>query len=68
MPMLGFLYETPVCIYDEFREGNVAPVSGQKEFYLECKRRMPVGKRIRYHRSDSASYQADLFNQLERMG
>lgn len=26
---------------------------------------MPSGKRIRYYRSDSASYQADLFNQLE---
>ena len=25
MPMVGFLYETPVCLYDEFREGNVAP-------------------------------------------
>ena len=68
MPMLGFLYETPVCIYDEFREGNVAPASGQKGFYLECKRRMPMGKRIRYYRSDSASYQADLFNQLEGDG
>lgn len=65
MPMLGFLYEIPVCLYDEFREGNVAPAYGQKEFYLECKRRMPEGKRIGYYRSDSASYQADLFNQLE---
>jgi len=68
MPMLGFLYETPVCIYDEFREGNVAPAYGQKEFYLECKRRMPVGKRIRNYRADSASYQAELFNQLEEDG
>ena len=68
MPMLGYLYETAVCIYDEFREGNVAPASGQKGFYLECKRRMPVGKRIRYYRADSASYQAALFNQLEEDG
>jgi hypothetical protein len=68
MPMLGFLYETPVCIYDEFREGNVAPAYGQKGFYWECKRRMPWGKRIGYYRSDSASYQADLFNQLEEDG
>jgi len=68
MPTLGFLYETPVCIYDEFREGNVPPAYGQKEFYLECKRRMPVGKRIRNYRADSASYQADLFNQLEEDG
>jgi hypothetical protein len=65
MPMLGFLYETPVCLYDEFREGNVAPAYGQKGFYLECKGRMPVGKKIGYYRGDSASYQADLFNQLE---
>jgi len=68
MPTLGFLYETPVCIYDEFREGNVPPAYGQKEVYLECKRRMPVGKRIRNYRADSASYQADLFNQLEEDG
>ena len=68
MPMLGFLYETPVCVYDEFREGNVSPAWGQKEFYLECKRRMPEGKRIRYYRADSGSYQAELFNQLEQDG
>ena len=68
MPMLGFLYETAVCIYDEFREGNVCPQSGQKAFYLECKKRLPVGKRIGYYRADSASYQAELFNQLEKDG
>ena len=68
MPMVGYLYETPICIYDEFREGNVAPASGQKAFYLECKRRMPKGKIIRYYRADSASYQAGLFNQLEGDG
>jgi len=58
MPMLGFLYEIPVCLLDEFREGNVAPAFGQKEFYLRCKKRMPLGKRIGYYRGDSASYQA----------
>jgi len=68
MPMLGYLYETPVCLYDEFREGNIAPAFGQKEFYLQCKQRMPWGKRIEYYRGDSASYQAGLFNQLEEDG
>jgi hypothetical protein len=68
MPMLGFLYETAVCVYDEFREGNVPPAWGQKAFYLECKRRVPVGKRIGYYRADSASYQAELLNQLEEDG
>jgi hypothetical protein len=46
MPMLGFLYEAAICLYDEFREGNVPPAYGQKGFYLECKRLMPSGKRI----------------------
>jgi len=68
MPVAGFLYETPVCLYDEFREGNVAPAFGQKEFYLQCKQRMLGGKRIGFYRADSASYQAGLFNQLEEDG
>jgi hypothetical protein len=68
MPMLGFLYENAVCLLDEFREGNVAPAFGQKEFYLRCKQRMPCGKRIGHYRGDSASYQAGLFNQLEEDG
>jgi hypothetical protein len=68
MPVAGFLYETPVCLYDEFREGNVAPAFGQKEFYLQCKQRMPRGKKIGYYRADSASYQAGLINQLEGDG
>jgi hypothetical protein len=65
MPMLGFLYEVDLCIYDEFREGNVAPAFGQKGLYMQCKRRMPEGKKIGYYRADSASYQAELINQLE---
>lgn len=68
MPVAGFLYETGVCLYDEFREGNVSPAFGQKAFYLGCKERMPLGKRIGYYRADSASYQAELFNQLEEDG
>jgi len=68
MPMVGYLYETGICFYDEFREGNVAPAYGQKEFYLQCRQRMPWGKKIGYYRADSASYQADLFNQLEEDG
>ena len=68
MPMLGFLYESPVCLLDEFRQGNVAPAFGQKEFYLQCKQRMPRGKKIGSYRGDSASYQVGLFNQLEEDG
>lgn len=65
MPMLGFLYELGICLYDEFREGNTSPGAGQNVFYKECKGRMPKGKRIGYYRADSASYQSELINQLE---
>ena len=65
MPMAGFIYELNLCINDEFREGNAAPSYGQKDFYRECRMRMPKGKRIGYYRADSASYQAKLINELE---
>ena len=65
MPMVGFLFETPVCLYDEFREGHVVPASGQVGFYRGCKERMRWGKRIARYRADSASYQAELINALE---
>jgi len=68
MPMLGFLYENGVCLLDEFREGNVVPAFGQKEFYLRCKQGMTRGKRIEYYRGNSASYQTGLFNQMEEDG
>lgn len=65
LPMLGFLFETPLCLVDEFREGNVSPGAGQLEFYQQCRARMPVGKRLARYRADSASYQAALINELE---
>lgn len=68
MPMVGFLFETPLCLSEEFREGNVAPQTGQLSLYRECQQRMPPGKRIAFYRADSASYQADLINALEADG
>jgi hypothetical protein len=65
MPMLGFLFETPLCLVDEFREGNVSPGAGQLEFYRHCRARLPVGKRLARYRADSAAYQAELINELE---
>ena len=66
--MLGFLFETGICLYDEFREGNAAPASGQVRFYEECKKRMPKWKHIKRYRADSASFQAGLINKLEEDG
>jgi hypothetical protein len=68
MPMLGFLFETPVCLLDEFREGHVSPGSDQVHFYRRCQARMPSGKRIAAYRADSASYQAERINALEADG
>jgi len=62
---LGFLFETPVCLFEEFREGNVPPGWDQLRFYLHCKEGLPKGKRIACYRADSASYQAELINELE---
>jgi len=68
MPLLGFLFETPVCLLEEFREGNVSPSSDALRFYRHCQQRLPKGKRIASYRADSASYQADLINALEADG
>lgn len=68
MPMLGFLFEAKVCLLEEFREGNVSPGAGHREFYRQCKEGVPDGKRIGFYHADSASYQAELFNDLEEDG
>jgi hypothetical protein len=68
MPMLGYLFEPGICLVDEFREGNESPGAGHVAFYLGCVQRMPVGKRIARFRADSASYQAELINELEEDG
>lgn len=68
MPMLGYLFEPGVCLLDEFREGNESPGAGHVAFYLDCAQRIPEGKRIARFRADSASYQAELINELEGDG
>ena len=68
MPMLGFLFESGLCLLDEFREGNVPPQAGQLDFYRQCQARLPAGKRIARYRADRASYRADLINALEEDG
>jgi Transposase DDE domain group 1 len=68
MPMLGYLFEPGICLLDEFREGNESPGAGHVAFYLDCAQRMPESKRIARFRADSASYQAELINELEGDG
>lgn len=66
MPMLGHLAENGLIIHEEFREGNAAPASRNREFIQECKANMPKGKRIARLRADSATYQADVINDCEK--
>jgi hypothetical protein len=61
-PLLGFISETGLVIADAFRDGNVPAGAGALEFLIYCESMMPQGKRIRYYRSDSAAYQANVMN------
>jgi len=61
-PLLGFLSEIGLAIGDEFRDGNVPAGAGALEFLKYCEHMMPQGKRIKYYRSDSAAYQANVMN------
>ena len=64
-PLLGCLFETPLCLVDEFREGNVSPGAGHRAFSRACKARLPVGTRLARSRADRASYQAERINTWE---
>ncbi len=66
VPILGHLEENGLIISYEFREGNEPPSARNVEFYEKCKGEVPVGKRIKEFRGDSASYQKRLIEELER--
>lgn len=68
MPIVGHLAENGLVIGDEFREGNVSPVSRNLEFIKHCIKQMPEGKRIGYVRADSAAYQAEIINFCQKEG
>lgn len=68
MPMVGHLAEAGVVIHDDFREGNIAPATQNREFIRACETRLPRGHRIAHLRIDSAGYQADIFNHCEDHG
>ena len=62
MPIIGHLAENGLIIGSDFRSGNISPGSKNYEFMLHCISNMPKGKKIRYFRADSASYQASIIN------
>ena len=60
----GFLFDTPVCLVDEFREGNVCRGPGSSRATGSVGRGCQ-GKRLPRYPADSAAYQADVINELE---
>ena len=68
MPIVGHLAENGLVVAEEFREGNDSPGAHNLEFIHYCCAQMPAGKRIAHLRSDSAAYQAAIFNDCEAEG
>ncbi len=68
MPIVGHLAENGLVVGEEFREGNDSPGTRNLEFIRHCAAQMPKGTRIAYLRSDSAAYQAAIFNDCEAEG
>ena len=66
MPIVGHIAENGLVLGDEFREGNVAPATRNLDFIKHCVRQMPKGKSIKFLRSDSAAYQAEIINYCEQ--
>jgi len=62
MPMLGFWAETQACLAGEFRHGNESPSAGAVPFLVRLVRRLPAGVDKVRLRSDSAWYQARVFD------
>ena len=61
--LLSFVAELDVCVACDYRQGSVAPGEGVKRQLLAVSRLLrSCGKRLRYLRSDSAGYTADVIN------
>ena len=65
MPIVGHLAENGMVVAEEFRAGNESPNARNAEFIGHCEAQMPAGTRIAHVRSDSAAYQAEIFNECE---
>jgi hypothetical protein len=69
MPIAGFIVEADCCIGYEFREGNVPPGARNYEFMKEQFEKIEgMGRRVGSVRSDSAAYNADVFNYVHGQG
>ena len=60
MPMVGHITQTGQVLSVDFREGNVAPATGNLAFIKQCQSALPDGCRVRQLRIDAAGYQTDI--------
>ena len=67
-PMLGYISELGLCLHEEFRAGNIPARAGALEFIEACQKQLTGRRRIKAIRSDSAWYQAEVFNWCEDNG
>lgn len=68
-PLLSFLSELGLCVVSKFRNGDVpAGVGIEQQLRQTHKLLKPLGKMLRYLRSDSAGYQADVINACRELG
>jgi hypothetical protein len=67
--LLSFIAELDVCVACDYRQGSVSPGFGVRRQLLEVNRLLKCcGKRLRYLRSDSAGYTADVINACNERG
>lgn len=68
-PLFSFLAELGLCLASEFRNGNVPAGVGIEQQLADAHRFLTsLGKRLRYFRSDSAGYQAEVINTCQKLG
>lgn len=68
-PLLGYLAESGLCVFADFRNGNVpAGVGVDRALRRVHKLVTGQGKRLGCFRSDSAGYQADVINACCELG
>ncbi len=70
-PMLGFLSDRsdePVCSYVKFRQGNASAQTDILESLKHTSSLLSKKKRIKFFRSDSAAYQAEIINHCHDEG
>lgn len=81
-PLLGFMHRSRnqdgskaersglpgLIVADEFRDGNVPAGAKAVAFLERCATRLPEGKVLERVRSDSAWYQAEVFNWCQERG